>query len=118
LHETRHRATDCKKFCRRLKKINLQPEYQRGAVWSKSQKQLLIDSILRDLDIPKIYLREIDNSEFGEEAIDGQQRLTAISEFYSDSFPLAKDADPVQGFDIKGKNFSALDEDIKDVFEA
>lgn len=105
-------------FCRRLKKINLQPDYQRGAVWSKAQKQLLIDSILRDLDIPKIYLREIEHNEFGEEAIDGQQRLTAISEFYADAFPLAKDADAVQGFEIKGKSFSDLHEDIKDLFEA
>jgi len=105
-------------FCRRLKKINLQPDYQRGAVWGVSQKQLLIDSILRDLDIPKIYLREVQHDEFPEEAIDGQQRLTAISQFYADEFSLAKDADPVQGFEIKGKTFSQLHEDIKDVFEA
>ncbi len=105
-------------FCRRMKKINLQPSYQRGAVWSKPQKQLLIDSILRDLDVPKIYLREIDDSEFEEEAVDGQQRLTAISGFFNDEFPLAKDADDVDGQKIAGKKFSKLEEDIKDIFEA
>lgn len=105
-------------FCRRMKKINLQPSYQRGAVWSKPQKQLLIDSILRDLDVPKIYLREIDNTLFEEEAVDGQQRLTAISGFFNDEFPLAKDADDVDGQSIAGKKFSKLDEDMKDVFEA
>lgn len=65
-------------FCRRKPKINVQPDYQRGAVWSRPQKQLLIDSILHDLDIPKIYLREVSNSIYEEEAVDGQQRLTAV----------------------------------------
>jgi len=102
-----------------MKKINLQPTYQRGAVWSKPQKQLLIDSILRDLDIPKVYLREIDNDEnHEEEAVDGQQRLTAIYSFFNDEFPLAKDADDVGSHEIKGLRFSTLNEDVKDIFEA
>jgi hypothetical protein len=101
-----------------MKKINLQPAYQRGAVWSKSQKQLLIDSILRDLDIPKIYLREIDDPNFEEEAIDGQQRLTAIYGFFNDEFPLDKDSDDINGREIKGRRFSMLDEEIKDRFES
>lgn len=105
-------------FCRRINKINLQPDYQRGAVWSKGQKQLLIDSILRDLDIPKIYLRELTNSTFSEEAVDGQQRLTAINEYYNGVYALAKDADPVAGEAVAGKYFSELSEDTKDIFEA
>ena len=106
-------------FCRRMKKINLQPSYQRGAVWSKPQKQLLIDSILRDLDIPKIYLREIDDDTFDEEAVDGQQRLTAIYEFYNDKFALSKNADDLdESHVIRSKKFSALHEDAKDIFEA
>ena len=36
--------------------INISPEYQReGGVWTKEKKQLLIDSILNDYDIPKLY---------------------------------------------------------------
>jgi hypothetical protein len=105
-------------FCRRISKINLQPDYQRGAVWSRGQKQLLIDSILRDLDIPKIYLRELRDLAFTEEAVDGQQRLTAINEFYNGVYSLAKDADPVAGESVAGKSFQDLSEDIKDIFEA
>ena len=101
-----------------MKKINLQPTYQRGAVWSKSQKQLLVDSILRDLDVPKIYLREISDIKFDEETVDGQQRLTAIYGFYNDEFSIAKDADPISGIEIAGMKFSELEEDIKDIFEA
>lgn len=105
-------------FCRRKLKINVQPDYQRGAVWSKPQKQLLVDSILHDLDIPKIYLREISDTTFTEEAVDGQQRLTAVWEFYENIYPLSKDCDPVDGKEVAGLKFHELDEDVKDSFEA
>ena len=39
--------------------IDTNPDYQRPAVWSTSQKQLLMDTILRGYDIPKLYLRQI-----------------------------------------------------------
>lgn len=105
-------------FCRRKPKINIRPDYQRGAVWSKPQKQLLIDSALRDLDIPKIYLREVQNGEYEEEVVDGQQRLLAIWNYYDNEFRLNKDADEVNGQIISGKKFEELDEDTKDKFEA
>jgi uncharacterized protein with ParB-like and HNH nuclease domain len=38
------------------KDINPNPTYQRSAVWKPNQKRLLIDSILRKIDIPKLYL--------------------------------------------------------------
>lgn len=105
-------------FCRRKPKINIRPDYQRGAVWSKPQKQLLVDSVLRDLDIPKIYLREVQNGEYEEEVVDGQQRLLAIWEFYDNEFKLNNDADELNGQTISGKKFDELDEDTKDRFEA
>jgi hypothetical protein len=86
-------------------------------VWKKNQKQMLIDSILKNLDIPKVYLREVAGEEICEEIIDGQQRLTAIYEFVSDSFPLDSEMDDVQGCLVAGKYFSELDESIKDLFE-
>lgn len=52
------------------------PEYQREArLWRNDDKALLIDSILKDIDIPSIYLYTA-NGEF--DVIDGQQRLWAI----------------------------------------
>ena len=56
---------------RRREQINTNPDYQRPSVWTKNQKQLLIDSILRDYDVPKIYLHEIDKEKF--DVVDGQQ---------------------------------------------
>ncbi len=105
-------------FCRRKPTINIRPDYQRSAVWSIPQKQLLIDSVLRDLDIPKIYLREVQNGEYEEEVVDGQQRLLAIWNFYDNGFKLNKDADKLNGQIISGKRFEELDEDTKDRFEA
>ena len=105
-------------FCRRQPKINVRPDYQRGAVWSRPQKQLLIDSILRDLDIPKIYLREVNGGVYEEDVVDGQQRLLSIWGFSANEFALAKDADPINGDAIAGLRFEDLDENLKDAFEA
>lgn len=96
----------------RRKGIDTNPDYQRPAVWTKSQKQLLIDSMLREYDIPKFYLHRTSDKTF--DVIDGQQRLRTIWEFFSGDFSLAKDAEPVDGIEIKGQKYSELDFDIQD----
>ena len=94
------------------------PSFQREEVWTKSQKQLLIDSILRDFDIPKIYLRvEKDKSETSNETlsiIDGQQRISSIIGFLRGEFNLSKDADPIFGERIAGKFFSELSDELRE----
>ena len=42
--------------------INTNPDYQRPPVWTRSQKQLLIDTVLRNYEIPKLYWRVADLS--------------------------------------------------------
>lgn len=60
-------------------RINVDAEYQRGKVWSEPQQALLIDSLLRNFDIPKIFLRKRSGeSKYLFDVIDGKQRLTAI----------------------------------------
>jgi len=105
-------------IARREEKTDPKPEYQRGPVWSKKQKQLLIDTILRDLDIPKFYLRTIKNDQYDWEVVDGQQRLRAIWEFRKDEYKLSKDADPVNGVEIANLYYSELPEDLKDKFDS
>ncbi len=40
------------------------PEYQReSGVWSPEKKQLFLDSILNDIDIPKIYFHDLRGGE-------------------------------------------------------
>lgn len=64
----------------RKEKIDPKPAFQRNAVWPLEKKQLLIDSLLRGYDIPKIYLRMLNNNEkYESEVVDGQQRLRAIN---------------------------------------
>jgi uncharacterized protein with ParB-like and HNH nuclease domain len=56
------------------------PEYQRQPnLWSVEKKSLLIDSILQDIDIPKLYFFLAGKDSY--EVVDGQQRLWAIWEF-------------------------------------
>lgn len=62
-------------------KIDLDTEYQREMIWAKDKKSLLIDSILHDIDIPKIYLAFFPKDNHYE-CIDGKQRIASILEFY------------------------------------
>lgn len=76
--------------------INVEPWYQRrGDVWTREKKQLLIDSILNEFDIPKLYFHDLskvnpepDDSQYDYAIIDGRQRLETIWEFMDDRFPL------------------------------
>src|SRR5260370_40798845 len=66
------------------------PDWQREEVWSLGKKQLLIDSILRGWKLPKFYFLRLSENET--EVVDGQQRLTAIFEFFANEFPLPKNS--------------------------
>lgn len=60
------------------------PEYQREPnVWTKSAKQRLVDSIMRQFDIASIYMYESEDETL--ECIDGRQRLGAIMSFFGDN---------------------------------
>lgn len=59
--------------------IDLKPDFQRGEVWSKYKKKLLIDSIFREWHVPPIHVVLL--SDGTSEVLDGQQRLTAIACF-------------------------------------
>lgn len=70
-------------------KIEDQPIYQRNRAWNASKKKLLIDSLLRKYDIPKIVLRKLNNNAmFDFQVIDGQQRLDAIWSYVDDEYSL------------------------------
>lgn len=91
-------------------KLDLSPEaYQRGSVWTLSQRQLLIDSILFDIDIPKFYLRRVaDRNPIEYEVVDGQQRLRSLFGFIDNEFELADDSDPLGQESLAGKRWESL----------
>ena len=63
------------------------PEYQREkSLWSSDKKSKLIDSILRDFDIPKLYFNLLKDNNI--EVIDGQQRLWSVWEFLNDEYQI------------------------------
>jgi hypothetical protein len=100
-------------YLHKQKRLWLNPSYQRESVWSRSQKQLLIDSILTDVDIPKLYFRTVAKDTYQYEVVDGQQRLRAIFEFFADSFPLPEDSDPAEGHATAGRNMKDLHTDLQ-----
>lgn len=69
--------------------LELNPSYQRDSVWSISDSQLLIDSILRGIPIPSIILTQLENDD-RLQIVDGKQRLTAILRFIG-QHPTARD---------------------------
>jgi hypothetical protein len=66
--------------------LNLRPEYQRRLRWTNKQKSLLIESLLLNVPIPPVFLYESDLARY--EVMDGQQRLSTITEFLSNDFAL------------------------------
>ncbi|NQX16435.1 DUF262 domain-containing protein [Rathayibacter sp. VKM Ac-2857] len=62
------------------KKLNLTPSYQRGDVWRISDRQALIESILRGIPLPSIILLRTGGTA-PNDVVDGKQRLTSILRF-------------------------------------
>jgi hypothetical protein len=75
--------------------INTHPEYQRNSeIWTLEKKQLLIDSILNEFDIPKLYFHALSqnpSSNYHYAIIDGRQRIETIWAFIDKKFALATD---------------------------
>lgn len=94
-------------------KLWLNPEYQRESVWTAYQKQLLIDSILHDIDVPKLYFRKTNKNKYEFEVVDGQQRLRAIFEYIENDFALLDESDDVDGHSIKNLTFKKLHSDVQ-----
>jgi hypothetical protein len=93
--------------------INTNPDYQRPAVWSSAQKQLLVDSILRGYDVPKFYLRQVSKKPELFDVVDGQQRTRAIWEFFEGKYGLPKDADELDGNPIARLKYHELPLDVR-----
>lgn len=72
--------------------INLQPDFQRGEVWSEAKKKKLIDTILRGWKIPPVHM--IPNKDKIDEVLDGQQRLVSIKDFYNNEFAIDGNIQP------------------------
>jgi len=98
----------------RQKTLTLNPYFQRRAVWSAAAKSYLIDTILRQMPVPKIYMRtKIDPSTQTavREVVDGQQRLRAILDFAEGKFALT-----ARAAEFRGATFDSLTDEEKLAF--
>ena len=74
--------------------IDLQPDFQRGEVWSQTKQRRLIDSILRDWHVPPIHVVQQPDTK-KQDVLDGQQRLVAIRDFVNGVFPVDGRIEPI-----------------------
>jgi hypothetical protein len=92
------------------KRIDLEPQHQRRLRWSPERKSRLIESFLINVPIPPIYLAEIGYGKYS--VIDGKQRLFAISEYFTEGFPLVG----LQVFEeFNGMKFSELPSELQSI---
>lgn len=80
--------------------LKLDPDFQRGSVWTPAARVFLIDTILNDLPIPQVYFRtKVDaaTQTTVREVVDGQQRLRAILDFASGKLRLTSKAPKHRG---------------------
>ncbi|HEX4006246.1 MAG TPA: DUF262 domain-containing protein [Acidobacteriaceae bacterium] len=83
----------------RRSKIDMDPPYQRrGRLWSATDKAFLIDSILNEYDVPKVYMADftwgetrLNRKKLQYAIIDGKQRLEAIFDFLDGKVVLNRD---------------------------
>ncbi len=86
-----------------LKKYNFDPPYQRKSIWSDEKQSFFIDSILKNLPIPPIFLRQQIDDDTGKtkyDVIDGKQRLTSIIRFIQNEIPASDEFEDNPFFDL------------------
>jgi Protein of unknown function DUF262 len=83
---------------RMLDRIQLDPDYQRlSDIWTVDKRQLLIDTVINDFDIPKLYLHKFKDplkkggKTYDYAIIDGKQRLETMWAFIDGKIALASD---------------------------
>ena len=103
-------------YCSQMKDgaILVNRDYQRTAtVWPPSARSYLIDTILLGYPIPKISLYQKTDLEMRKtvkEIVDGQQRSTAILDFFDDKLRITGKSK------YSGQRFSDLEEDAQKTF--
>ena len=104
--------------------LELSPSFQRRPVWKPGAKSYLVDSVVRALPMPIIFLRDrkvdLSKLEPNREVVDGQQRIRTLLAYIDKS--LLKDYNPAMddfmvlpehNADLADKKFIELDDDIR-----
>ncbi len=93
--------------------LELDPDFQRRAVWSEKAKSYLVDTIVRGMPIPKIFISQrLEGARNVRVVVDGQQRLRAILGFINEDFTISR----AHNSELAGVPFSELEQDVRDDF--
>ncbi len=96
------------------KSLEVNPDFQRRNNWPLSSKRYLIDTILRGLPIPPIYVRTVSDPRTKtqyREVVDGQQRIRTIREFMDGEIRLSKESN-----EFSSLSYSDLEDDVQRAF--
>ena len=90
------------------------PPYQRKSVWAVKKQQSLFDSLFRRFYVPRLVVREVRLSQDRtvREIIDGQQRITAVQDFFDNKFKLPVSLTDIHP-DLANKYFSDLTTELR-----
>ena len=115
---------------RRRERIFMDAEYQRiSDIWTKTKRQLLIDSFINGFDVPKFYFHEFHppvkkgGKLYDYAVIDGKQRLLSIWSFVNNDFPLADDFEyrDDKSMQLEGLTYKEISEkypEVRDLLNA
>lgn len=88
--------------------MELRPFYQRRPRWDPIRQSKLIESFIMNIPVPPLFVYESDLAKY--EVMDGQQRITAIRDFYTNRLKL-------QGLDqwpeLNGRIYDKLPSEIR-----
>ena len=88
--------------------LEVSPYYQRRARWDIKRKSRLIESFLVNIPVPPVFLYENEFARY--EVMDGQQRVSAILEFFQNKFSL-RGLEILNG--LHGLRFDELPKEVK-----
>jgi hypothetical protein len=88
--------------------MKLRPSYQRRPRWDRERQSKLIESFIMNIPVPPLFVYESDLAKY--EVMDGQQRITAILEFYTNRYPL----EGIQQWpELNGRIYNTLPSEIR-----
>jgi Protein of unknown function DUF262 len=73
--------------------LDLTPKFQRRGVWKPAARSYFIDSLLRQMPVPPIYIRSSqseDRKRVIRQVIDGQQRISSVLDFLDGNLRLSR----------------------------
>ena len=110
---TTHRISEFHKW-QKEKALELAPPFQRKPVWSERNKSFLIDTILRQLPVPEIFIQVKTDKDGNTEyiVVDGQQRIRSILEFIEGGYSLDEEECPI----YPDKEFKDLPTEVRKNF--